>query len=586
MADLKDDSFEFELRVENVFSIDYSSGKTWKVQPRVAKSKGTDPGQAPTVKAVHLQQQYKLAFGCSFAGRPMAYAMGFRSDKIPKGQVAVRTLPKLRGLYLGEQAPVLVVYHPDDGKALSRIFSELVLDPTLAALVSQLDDDGERHLVVLDGGEAGVLKPVDDPEWRKRMATLRRAVAKLPANSSGKIQLCDLLRLFHLIKVPELVIEKLTMAEWNWCVEDARFMVGDFFDPYFDRHKKEIWIDAVATLSHVLIPSLCPFEIQRNARKLVSLENLMLRCTPPPSDWTMGNIRANWLPMVREAIQTDRVSDEAMDPALVQPDGSVARETTADPSHLRSDRFVDLTGDATFKRAMARAEEPAKKRAKVAADAAEKQERRALQEAEKTIRLREVKVKRAAAYSEILARYNEVGELPVSLMAKLTRYEASVSLGAGRKCSGCASHEEVILARGFDFFTACSGCGKHFFCNFCPPAKLAHHREACATILRGLAAPLPPPQIRPGAADSLPLAPASPTTTPTVAPTNTPAPKPAPVPTTTAAPTPAPLVRYNTPTQLANTGKPGGSEETSHKSAPRGGRRLHRRSVAPISLDL
>jgi hypothetical protein len=380
---------KLRLRSHNMFSLDFSTGKTWKVSQKIAKSRGVRPGKGPTVKAVQLQQQWKLGFGCSFAGQQMASAMGFRSDLVPEGQVAVLELPAFAHMFLGRVAPVLIVYNPKDGTAVSRTFTHLILDPTLEKLLDQLQPD-ERHIVIQDGGEAGILKPVQDVEWQDKMRTARRSVGKLPVNSTGTLQLADLLRLFHLVKDPAAVIEKLSLAEWTAMVEETQEMIGDFFDPYFkEKNKRTVFIEAVAAFFFAILPSLSAFEIQRNARKLMSVEAIMFQCNPPPSDWTMANINAALPALVRKQVAQGRLSAESMDNPLRDPDGTSERLADNDPGNLRGDLFVDLTHDATYQRAYNKTLAKKLGKKQQASTKAEKKQRRALKAAESEIRKRD-----------------------------------------------------------------------------------------------------------------------------------------------------------------------------------------------------
>ena len=135
--------------------------------------------------------------------------------------------PGIASSFLGGNVapPLMVTYARGDKKLLSKIFMERIVDPILSAQLSDLrKSPGSRHIVMCDGVNdhldlCKTLEAFGDYEEKHRV------LLKLVANATSHTQVCDLLKFFHTIKVPDEVLRTITQQDFDrWVGEMTPFL--------------------------------------------------------------------------------------------------------------------------------------------------------------------------------------------------------------------------------------------------------------------------------------------------------------------------------------------------------------------------
>jgi hypothetical protein len=212
---------ERKLNPNWIWNFDASAGKTLNAEPLVRSLRNAagvklvlNPGETET-----MTQQFNLIQAVNGAGKMMSPLIGIRADTdhVLKGSPLIITLGQeelsiLNPFYKADVAPpLLVVYARGDKACLTSIFLEKIVTPVLDSEFDELVRKDGRHIITCDGvGEN--LKLVADLQaldwWNER----RRELVKLAANATHKTQVCDLLKLFHWIKVPEKFLKQITAS--------------------------------------------------------------------------------------------------------------------------------------------------------------------------------------------------------------------------------------------------------------------------------------------------------------------------------------------------------------------------------------
>jgi hypothetical protein len=142
------------------------------------------------------------------------------------------------------------------------------------------------------------------------------------------------------------------------------------FAHYFVKKKRARYMEALALLFNVILPSLTSYEIVKEWGRLgvfpLSFEATMELCEEKVSDQVIQDCKANWPEFVQEVIRTGTLSDATMDRVLGQSDDNL------DDVALRSQRVVIITHKETINRTMERIQKPireAEEKAKLAGEA-------------------------------------------------------------------------------------------------------------------------------------------------------------------------------------------------------------------------
>ena len=297
----------------------------------------------------------------------MPILVGFRSNKVQAGKMQIFPLKKYSSLFAGLQPCLIVIYNKADTKLLPKLFVNRILNPTLEELKLQgVLKEGESFTVFEDGGCPAHLDPLEQENFLEESRTARWANVKTHVNATGKTSVPDLIQLFKMIKKPTDFLNKLTQIQYKAYVTEMTLLLEKALKPFFPAKKKlDRFIEAMALLFKVTLPSLTEFNIQEEWRRLglfpLSLENCLSKCTTVISDQTLDDIRKALPEWVEEFITAGRLSDASLNAVL----GENPDEVDLDDVALRSERVVVLSHERTYARFIERKNRPiveAKKR--------------------------------------------------------------------------------------------------------------------------------------------------------------------------------------------------------------------------------
>jgi hypothetical protein len=201
----------------------------------------------------------------------------------------------------------------------------------------------------------------ENPNYLEEFEELRAVIQKEHVNSSGKLQICDLLMLFHWIKNPQNWLKHLNAGVFRLYVEQMTAQIEEVLksDAKFDSQKRKLLIEAMALLFNVILPRL--------SREMI-IKQWVVRGTLPRPTWegAFQQIPIELYPsasfllvckenedafidcVIEEGWLTDKIMDTVLPPCIYSLDNAA----------LRSMRTVILTLKQTRDRVMARRDTP------------------------------------------------------------------------------------------------------------------------------------------------------------------------------------------------------------------------------------
>ena len=316
-----------------------------------------------------MLQSYNFIFGCNGAGEKLPLVLGFRSQKVEAGKPVVIKYRKYNSLFVGSQPCLIVIYNKADTKVLSKMFRVEVLEKTLQEKQGNLQP-GESFVDFEDGGAHEHLEDLENSHYLANQKAKRTVQVKTHVNLTQKTSIPDRLPLFKMIKKPQHYLNKLTMVQYQRFVAEMTKDLDSVFAHYFVKKKRARYMEALALLFNVILPSLTSYEIVKEWGRLgvfpLSFEATMELCEEKVSDQVIQDCKANWPEFVQEVIRTGTLSDATMDRVLGQSDDNL------DDVALRSQRVVIITHKETINRTMERIQKPireAEEKAKLAGEA-------------------------------------------------------------------------------------------------------------------------------------------------------------------------------------------------------------------------
>ena len=161
------------------------------------------------------------------------------------------------------------------------------------------------------------------------------------ANTTSVLQVADLIKMFHNIKVPDRYVNKLTQEHWDIVRASMGAMIRDFLHPYFASPVREAFIDTLAVLFHIIYPSMTQLEIQRKWHSIGgygSFRSLMAQCKDPPTAAQMQDYESKLDSMQLHWVQHGKITDEVFEEKY-----GICGEKCVDSKGMKSQRVVHLT---------------------------------------------------------------------------------------------------------------------------------------------------------------------------------------------------------------------------------------------------
>ena len=351
------------LRGRSSISGDESRGQTYENMREVLTAKGTRTS-VPPLKGFSNDRThgYPFVWGCTGEGAQLAPLCAFQTDAVEKGKPVKLRLDDWAFRFHASQSPIILLFNSADRKELSNIWRDEILFPTLEFMKTGLEE-GEMNVVYLDGGEHEHLKPIhDNPAFLHEHKERRAVFVKEHCNSPGKLQVCDLLHLFHWIKEPKNWLKHLNAGTFGRHLEHMTALLDGPLKNLakFDPAKRGLLIEAMTVLFNVILPNLSPRMI---------IKQWEVRGTLPRPTWKGAFQQidpeyypsASYLQVLEEweerfvdfCIEHGYLSDELMDQAGLPP-----CEFSLDDAALRSQRMVIMTHLETIRRVLERRNAP------------------------------------------------------------------------------------------------------------------------------------------------------------------------------------------------------------------------------------
>ena len=99
----------------------------------------------------------------------------------------------------------------------------------------------DERLVVLVDGVGGHVN-----QTAKDFKTLEQACIEFfkgAANTTSVLQISDIIKMFHNIKVPDKYVNKLSQSHWNWVRKIMSDLITPFLKPYFTSVIRGAFVD-------------------------------------------------------------------------------------------------------------------------------------------------------------------------------------------------------------------------------------------------------------------------------------------------------------------------------------------------------
>ena len=326
-----------------------------------------------------LKQQYNISFGCDMAGVRIPPLIGLCTKPAnpiggPPKFLELRD-PMICSLFgdYKDVPPILVVYDKKDKPQLGKLYEEHILKKVqfthtcnshqlastrnthsdsrlrpythtrtqVAAKRRKTMGPGEKLVVLVDGVGGHI------NQTAKEFKALEQACIEFfkgAANSTSVLQVADLIKMFHNIKVPDQYINKLTQEHWDIVRAGMAELIKDFIDPHFSSPVREAFIDTLTVLFYIIYPSMTQLEIQRKWHSIGgygSFRSLMSRCKDPPSDQQLQQYESKLDDMKVHWVEHGKITDKIFaDKFQIYGDKSV------DTKGMKSQRVVHLTHPA------------------------------------------------------------------------------------------------------------------------------------------------------------------------------------------------------------------------------------------------
>ena len=259
-----------------------------------------------------------------------------------------------------EVPPILVIYDKKDKPQLGKLYEEHILmkvmlthtlnltltltcipcqpPPQVAAKRRKTMSPGEKLIVLVDGVGGHINQnAVEFKALEKALIEFFKGAA----NSTSVLQVADLIKMFHNIKVPDQYVNKLTQDHWNWVRKIMSDLIGDFIAPYFSSPVREAFIDTLTVLFHIIYPSMTQLEIQKKWHGIGgygSFRSLMQKCKNPPTETEITHYENKLDSMKLHWVKHGKITDkEFADKFDIHGDKSV------DAKAMKSQRVVHLT---------------------------------------------------------------------------------------------------------------------------------------------------------------------------------------------------------------------------------------------------
>jgi len=469
-----------ECNPRHTWYTDESMGKCCKVEEKVMVKKGTKfVGAAPKCHPTTIMNQgYNLVFGVNAAGAKLPPLVGFRCDdkSCPAGTLHVYKYNKFSNLFAGSQPAVIVIYNKKDAAMLPRIFREIILEPTVAEFTGELEEH-EYHLIFQDGGCKEHINGVLSNSYVEACKEKRSVHIKTHVNATGRTSLADLITLFKMIKQPKAEIAKCSMAQYERFVREMTAEWDALFTPFFKPDKRGMYIEALAVLFNITLPSMHVFNVQSELSKLgqypLDPRATLSRCGTKLDDATVDRIISCIPELGAQMIKDGFSSDALKDRLLRDSEGKLLRlSKNLDDAPLRSMRVVFTSDPALVEMVVARINAPL----------LEKQKKE--QDAEKA-RLAEQK-RQQEDYKRILNKNKKITVpelLTVCTVESLLQTVPDADVEGDVKCSFCPLWWCVVERWTEDRpekFVSWMMCGTTQACfHCCPKLKTAKHKNTC-----------------------------------------------------------------------------------------------------------
>ena len=200
---------------------------------------------------------------------------------------------------------------------------------------------GERLVVLVDGVGGHINQTAQE---FKHLEKALIEYFKGAANSTSVLQVADLIKMFHNIKVPDQYVNKLTQEHWDTVRESMADLTRDFIAPHFSSPVREAFIDTLTVLFHIIYPSMTQLEIQRKWHSIGgygSFRSLMARCKDPPTDEQMQHYESKLDDMKLHWVQHGKITDKTFADKF-----GIHGEKSVDKKAMKSQRVVHLTHPA------------------------------------------------------------------------------------------------------------------------------------------------------------------------------------------------------------------------------------------------
>jgi hypothetical protein len=198
-------------------------------------------------------------------------------------------------------------------------------------------EPGEKLVALVDGVGGHLNMTAQD---YKHLEKAMIEFFKGAANSTSVLQVADLLKMFHNIKVPDQYVNKLTQAHWDHVRAIMSSLIKDFISPYFSSVVREAFIDTLTVLFHIIYPSMTQLEVQRKWHSIGgygSFRTLMAQCKDPPTDTQMQQYESKLDAMKLHWVQHGKITDK------VFLDKFDIGGKSVDDKAMKSQRVVHLT---------------------------------------------------------------------------------------------------------------------------------------------------------------------------------------------------------------------------------------------------
>jgi hypothetical protein len=220
----------------------------------------------------------------------MPILVGFRSNKEQAGKMQIFPLKKYSSLFAGSQPSLIVIYNKADTYLLPKLFVNRILNPTLEELKLQgVLKKEESFTAFEDGGCPAHLDPLEQENFREESRTARRAKVKTHVYRYWQDFSARFDPTLQDDQKPRDFLNKLTLIQYKAYVTEMTLLLEKALKPFFPAKKQlDRFIEAMALLFKVTLPSLTEFNIQEEWRRLgvfpLSLENCLSKCTSVISD--------------------------------------------------------------------------------------------------------------------------------------------------------------------------------------------------------------------------------------------------------------------------------------------------------------